>query len=159
MGNIARVLAPLLLAVASVPALADFPSPAKESTAIGLTAVAPILIVARVGFPPRSLMDVADYARKYQDTGKDVDAGVGSQSHTVCMARQSIINTRTPRVAYRGLVQVINDLVAGHVDGDFACGDIGSSIAQLQAALKAIAIARPRDAAHSALKARGFEPR
>ena len=119
--------------------------PAKDFTPIGLTAVAPMLIVVRKGFPANNLKEFVDYIKNNQDKVSEAHGGVGSQSHTVCTLLQSIMGTKTARVAYRGLAPVVNDLVGGQVD--FACGDIGSFIAQLQAGtITAIAIASPERA-------------
>jgi tripartite-type tricarboxylate transporter receptor subunit TctC len=116
--------------------------PAKDFAPIGLTAVAPMLVVTRTGFPADNLKAFVEYVRNNQNTVKEAHAGVGSQSHTVCTLLQSIMGTSTARVPYRGLAPVVNDLVGGHVD--FACGDVGSFIGQLRAGtIKALAIASP----------------
>jgi tripartite-type tricarboxylate transporter receptor subunit TctC len=117
--------------------------PAKDFAPIGLTAVAPMLIVTRTGFPAENLKAFVEYAKKNQNNVKEAHAGVGSQSHTVCTLLQSIMGTSTARVPYRGLAPVVNDLVGGHVD--FACGDIGSFIGQLRAGtIRALAVASPQ---------------
>ena len=43
----------------------------------------------------------------------EAHAGVGSQSHTYCTLLQSTMGTKTARIAYRGSVPLINDLVGG----------------------------------------------
>jgi putative tricarboxylic transport membrane protein len=114
--------------------------PVREFAPIGLTAVAPMLVVTRAGFPAADLKGFIAYVRSHQDSVKEAHAGVGSQSHTVCTLLQSAMGTSTARVAYRGLAPATSDLVGGHVD--FACGDIGSFIGQLRAGtIKAIAVA------------------
>ena len=72
----------------------------------------------------------------------EAHAGVGSQMHTTCTLLQSIIGTKTARVAYRGSSPAINDLVGGQVD--FACVALVVVASQIQGGtIKAIAIASP----------------
>lgn len=61
-------------------------------------------------------------------------------SHTTCSLLQSIIGTKTARVAYRGTAPSLNDLVAGQVD--FGCDQVVNVAAQIQAGtIKAFGIA------------------
>jgi len=62
--------------------------------------------------------------------------------HTLCTLFQSIIGTKTGRVAYRGGGPAINDLVGGQVD--FACIGLNGVVSQIQGGtIKVIAIASP----------------
>jgi tripartite-type tricarboxylate transporter receptor subunit TctC len=114
--------------------------PAKDFAPIGLVAAMPILIIARKTFPANSLREFVDYVRKNQDKVVEAHAGVGSVSHTTCSLLQSIIGTKTARVAYRGTGPSLNDLVGGHVD--FGCDQIVNVAPQFQAGtIKAFGIA------------------
>ena len=105
--------------------------PAKDFAPIGLVAAMPILIIAKKTFPANSLREFVDYVRKNQDKVVEAHAGVGSVSHTTCSLLQSIIGTKTARVAYRGTAPSLNDLVAGQVD--FGCDQIVNVAPQIQA--------------------------
>jgi tripartite-type tricarboxylate transporter receptor subunit TctC len=119
--------------------------PAKDFTAIGLTAEAPAVIVTRKDFPANNLKEFVEYVTKNQTKVNEAHAGVGSQSHTYCTLLQSIMGTKTARIAYRGGAPLINDLVGGQVD--FSCVSLNSVVSQIQGgAIKAIAIASPERA-------------
>jgi tripartite-type tricarboxylate transporter receptor subunit TctC len=119
--------------------------PAKDFTPIGLAAGVPMVIVTKKDFPANTLKEFVDYVRKNQDKVNEAHAGVGSQSHTVCALLQSVIGTKTARVAYRGVGPVVNDLVGGQVD--FSCAALSGVVSQIQGGtIKAIAIASPERA-------------
>ena len=96
--------------------------PAKDFAPIGLMAATPIVIIAKKAFPANNLQEFVDYVKKNQDKVVEAHAGVGSVSHTTCTLLQSIMGTKTARVAYRGTGPTLNDLVAGQVD--FGCDQI-----------------------------------
>jgi tripartite-type tricarboxylate transporter receptor subunit TctC len=117
-------------------------NPVKDFTPIGLTAGVPAVIVTKRTFPANNLKEFVDYVKRNQNTVNEAHAGVGSASHTICTLLQSIMGTKTARVAYRGLGPVVNDLVGGQVD--FACAVLPNVVSQIQGGtIKAIAIASP----------------
>jgi tripartite-type tricarboxylate transporter receptor subunit TctC len=114
--------------------------PAKDFTPIGLTAEAPAVLVTRKDFPANTLAEFIDYLKKNATKVNEAHAGVGSQMHTYCTLLQSILGTKTARIAYRGGAPAINDLVAGQVD--FGCVSINTVVSQIQGGtVKALAIA------------------
>ena len=119
--------------------------PRKDFTPIGLSAGVPVVIIARNGFPAETLAQFVDYVKSNQGQVNEAHAGVGSQTHAMCTLLQSIMHTKTARVAYRSTGQAINDMVGGQVD--FGCAALTSAVAQIQAGtLKSFAIASPRRA-------------
>ena len=119
--------------------------PVKDFTPIGMTAGLPIVIVTRKDFPANNLREFVDYVRKNQDKVNEAHAGSGSLMHTTCSLLQSIMGTKTARVAYRGGGPALNDLVGSQVD--FSCITLIAVISQIQAGtIKAIAIASPERA-------------
>jgi putative tricarboxylic transport membrane protein len=119
--------------------------PAKDFAPIGLAAGTPIIILAKKTFPAANLQEFIDYVKKNQDKVNEAHAGVGSVSFTTCTMLQSMIGTKTGRVAYRGTAPSLNDLVAGQVD--FGCDQIVNVVSQIQAgSIKAYAIATPERA-------------
>jgi len=120
--------------------------PTKDFAPVGMVAGTPILIIAKKSFPAANLQEFVDYLRKNQDKVNEAHAGVGSVSFTTCTMLQSLIGTKTARVAYRGTAPSLNDLVAGQVD--FGCDQIVNVVTQIQAgSIKAYAIATPERAA------------
>jgi len=114
--------------------------PAKDFAPIGLMAATPIVIIAKKAFPANNLQEFVDYVKKNQDKVVEAHAGVGSVSHTTCTLLQSIMGTKTARVAYRGTAPTLNDLVAGHVD--FGCDQIVNVAPHIQGGtIKAFGIA------------------
>jgi tripartite-type tricarboxylate transporter receptor subunit TctC len=119
--------------------------PAKDFAPVGLAAGTPILILAKKDFPAANLKEFIDYLKRNQDKVNEAHAGVGSVSFTTCTMLQSMIGTKTGRVAYRGTAPSLNDLVAGQVD--FGCDQIVNVVSQIQAgSIKAYAIATPERA-------------
>jgi tripartite-type tricarboxylate transporter receptor subunit TctC len=119
--------------------------PAKDFAPIGLAAGTPIVIVAKKNFPAANLKEFVDYVKKNQDKVNEGHAGVGSVSFTTCTMLQSIMGTKTARVAYRGTGPVLNDLVGGQVD--FACDQIVNLVPQIQGGtIKAYGIATAKRA-------------
>jgi tripartite-type tricarboxylate transporter receptor subunit TctC len=114
--------------------------PAKDFTPIGQAAGLPVVIVTKKDFPANDLRGFIDYVKKNQDRVNEAHAGVGSQSHTACALLQSVMGTKTGRVAYRGVGPVVNDLVGGQVD--FGCAALSGVVSQIKGGtIKAIAIA------------------
>jgi tripartite-type tricarboxylate transporter receptor subunit TctC len=114
--------------------------PAKDFAPIGLMTATPIVIIAKKAFPANNLQEFVDYVKKNQDRVVEAHAGVGSVSHTTCTLLQSIMGTKTARVAYRGTGPTLNDLVAGQVD--FGCDQIVNVAPHIQAGtIKAFGIA------------------
>jgi len=114
--------------------------PAKDFAPIGLMAATPIVIIAKKAFPANNLREFVDYVKRNQDKVVEAHAGVGSVSHTTCTLLQSVMGTKTARVAYRGTGPTLNDLVAGQVD--FGCDQIVNVAPHIQAGtIKAFGIA------------------
>jgi tripartite-type tricarboxylate transporter receptor subunit TctC len=119
--------------------------PAKDFAPIGMAAGTPIVIIAKKAFPAANLAEFIEQLKRNQDKMNEAHAGVGSVSFTTCTLLQSLIGTKTARVAYRGTAPSLNDLVAGQVD--FGCDQIVNVVSQIQAGtIKAYAIATPERA-------------
>ena len=116
--------------------------PRKDFTPIGQTAGHPVVIVAKKNFPADTLREFIEYVKTNENKINEAHAGVGSASHANCTLLQSLMGTKTARVAYRGIGPAVNDLVGGQVD--FSCLALSSVLSQIQAGtIKAIAVASP----------------
>jgi tripartite-type tricarboxylate transporter receptor subunit TctC len=119
--------------------------PTKDFAPIGLAAEQPMVIVTRKEFPADDLRHFVAYVQKNQGTVTEGHSGVGSASHIACTLLQSIIETKTARVAYRGAAPVVSDLMGGQID--FACLALSNVVSQIRAgSIKAIAVASPQRA-------------
>jgi len=113
--------------------------PRRDFTPIGQTSEMPFVLVTRKDFPTNNLKEFVEYVQRNQDKVSEAHAGVGSEIHAACTLLQSIIGTKTARVAYRGGAPAINDVVAGQVD--FACTVLATVAPQVLAGnVKALAV-------------------
>ena len=111
----------------------------KDFEAIGLTANAPAVIVAKKDFPAKDLKEFVAYLKKNGEAVKQAHGGVGSSSHMACLMFTSGIGANPTQIAYRGTGPAMNDLVGGHVD--FICEQAVSVTAQIRAGtVKAFAV-------------------
>ncbi|TMJ01686.1 MAG: tripartite tricarboxylate transporter substrate binding protein BugD [Alphaproteobacteria bacterium] len=131
-----HVAAPILVAGARYDPLRDFEP-------IGLTAHAPVVIVARKDFPAKDLTEfVASLKQKSGDI-KQGHGGVGASSHMACLLFTAELGVHPNTIAYRGTGPAMNDLLGGHID--FLCEQAVSVIGQITSgAVKAYAVSGDR---------------
>lgn len=111
----------------------------RDFEAIGPTAYAPAVIVARKDFPARDLREFIAYLKQNGDAVKQAHGGIGSSSHMACLLFGGEAQVKPNLVAYRGTGPALNDLIGGHVD--FFCEQAVSVTGQIQSgAVKAYAI-------------------
>jgi tripartite-type tricarboxylate transporter receptor subunit TctC len=114
--------------------------PAKDFAPIGIAAGTPILVVARINFPPKGLMEFVSHLKTSGDKINEGHAGVGSVSFTTCTMFNVMTGAKPTRVPYSGTGPVINDMLAGKLD--YACDQIVNLAPQIQGGkIKAYAIA------------------
>ena len=127
-----HVAAPQLVPSAKYDPLHDFEP-------VGITAHAPVVIVARKDFPVK---DLPEFVRLLKQKGGDIKqahGGVGASSHMACLLFTSGLGVHPNSIAYRGTGPAMNDLVGGHVD--FLCEQAVSVTGQIASgAVKAYAI-------------------
>ena len=111
----------------------------RDFAAIGITAHAPAVIVARKDFPAKDLTEFIAYLKAHGDTVKQAHGGIGSSSHMACLLFTAQAGVKPILVGYRGTGPAMNDLVGGHVD--FFCEQAVSVTGQINSgAVKAYAI-------------------
>ncbi len=96
----------------------------KDLEPIGLTANAPVAVVARKDFPAANLKDFIAYVKEHGDSVKQAHGGVGAASHMACLLFTSQLGVNPKSIPYRGTGPALNDLVGGHVD--FFCEQVVS---------------------------------
>jgi tripartite-type tricarboxylate transporter receptor subunit TctC len=90
--------------------------PATDFEAVGFTAHAPAVIVARKDFPAKDLKEFVAYLKSHGDAVKQAHGGIGASSHMACLLFNAAAGVKPTAVAYRGTGPAMNDLMGGHVD-------------------------------------------
>jgi tripartite-type tricarboxylate transporter receptor subunit TctC len=106
---------------------------AKDFAMIGLTANAPVAIVARKDFPANNLKEFIAYIKANGDKVKQAHGGIGSSSHMACLLFASELGLKPQLVPYRGTGPALNDLIGSHVD--YFCEQIVSVAPSVQGKL------------------------
>lgn len=88
----------------------------KDFQMIGLTANAPVAVVAKKDFPAKDLKEFIAYIKAHGDSVKQAHGGIGSSSHMACLLFANEAGVRPQQIAYRGTGPALNDLIGGHVD-------------------------------------------
>jgi len=127
-----HVAAPILVPGAKYDPLRDFEP-------IGITAHAPVVIVARKDFPAKDLAEFVALLKQKGGDVKQAHGGVGASSHMACLLFTAGIGVHPNAIAYRGTGPAMNDLVGGHID--FLCEQAVSVTGQIiSGAVKAYAV-------------------
>jgi tripartite-type tricarboxylate transporter receptor subunit TctC len=114
--------------------------PKRDFVAIGPTAHAPAVIVARKDFPAKDLKEFIAYLKANGPKVRQAHGGVGASSHMACLLFTKEAGVSPTLVAYRGSNLGMNDMIGGHVD--FLC-EQSVSVSKLvtSGAVKAYAVA------------------
>jgi len=88
----------------------------KDFAMIGLTANAPVAVVARKDFPAKNLKEFIAYVKAHGDNVKQAHGGIGSSSHMACLLFAAQLGLKPQLIAYRGTGPALNDLIGSHVD-------------------------------------------
>jgi len=106
------------LGLSTVPALykkLNF-DPLASLETIGLFAEAPMVILARKDFSPRTLEELVAYAKAHRDKLTVASAGMGSVTHLCAMLFQREIGVPLTVVQYKGAAPAVIDVRSGQVD-------------------------------------------
>jgi tripartite-type tricarboxylate transporter receptor subunit TctC len=83
---------------------------------IGLFAEAPMVILARKDFAPKTFAELVAYAKANQDKLTMASAGMGSATHLCGMLFQEAIGVSLTMVQYKGAGPAVIDVRSGQVD-------------------------------------------
>jgi tripartite-type tricarboxylate transporter receptor subunit TctC len=97
---------------------------AKDFEPIGLTANAPVAVVARKDFPAKDLKEFIAYVKEHGDNVKQAHGGIGASSHMACLLFTSQLGLKPKLIPYRGTGPALGDLIGDHVD--FFCEQVVS---------------------------------
>jgi tripartite-type tricarboxylate transporter receptor subunit TctC len=76
----------------------------------------PIVLVVRTDFPASTVGELIAYAKANPDKVNYGSQGIGTSPHLTAALFARRTGTAITHVPYRGTAQVVNDLVAGHLD-------------------------------------------
>jgi len=83
---------------------------------IGLYAEAPMLIMARSDFAPKTFAELVAYAKANKEKFTMASAGMGSATHLCAMLFQEAIGVKATVVQYKGGAPAVADVRSGQVD-------------------------------------------
>jgi tripartite-type tricarboxylate transporter receptor subunit TctC len=90
--------------------------PRRDFVPIGRVVDVPMTLVARPGFPARTLVDAIRYIRRYQDSIVVAYAGLGAASHLCGLLLSLSLDVDLIQVPYRGTGPALQDLQCGQAD-------------------------------------------
>ena len=125
-------------AVAFYPNLAYKPD--VDFAPIGLSSLAPVMIVARRDFPAKDLEEFVSYVKANAEKLNMGHAGVGSIGFTCGLLFNSIVDTKPTFVPFNGAAPAINALISGQIDYMCDGGAINSATHVQSGAIKAFTI-------------------
>jgi tripartite-type tricarboxylate transporter receptor subunit TctC len=110
---------------------------------IGLITDVPMTIVAKTGFPAKTLQEAIAYIKANKDKVNYANAGVGAASHLCGMMFMSAIQTSMTTISYKGTGPAMNDLVGGQVD--LMCDQTTNTTSQIkEGKIKVFAVTTPK---------------
>lgn len=83
---------------------------------IGLYAEAPMMIMARKEFGPKTFAELVAYARSNKDKFTMASSGMGSSTHLCAMLFQEVLGVPITIVQYKGAGPAVIDVRSGQVD-------------------------------------------
>jgi tripartite-type tricarboxylate transporter receptor subunit TctC len=112
----------------------------RDFSSITLVATAPVVVVASLTAPAKSLAELIDYARVHPGAIKFASSGVGTPVHLAGELMMQLTGTRLTHVPYKGIAPAMTAMLAGETDITYAA--VLSAMQQLKSGrLKALAIA------------------
>ena len=113
--------------------------PVKDFLPVTKLVTANLMLVARPDFPPSTVSELIDYARRNPGKINYASVGAGGVNHLAMSWFNNINGLKMEHVPYKGLVQALQDLATGRVDVMFAV--IGGALPYLTSGkLKGLAV-------------------
>jgi tripartite-type tricarboxylate transporter receptor subunit TctC len=112
----------------------------RDFSNITLVATAPVVVVASLSAPAKSLPELIDYARAHPGAIKFASSGVGTPVHLAGELMMQLTGTRLTHVPYKGIAPAMTAMLAGETEITFAA--VLSGMQHIRSGrLKALAIA------------------
>jgi tripartite-type tricarboxylate transporter receptor subunit TctC len=83
---------------------------------VGLYAEAPMMIMARKAFAPKTFAELVDYVKAHPDKFTMASAGMGSATHLCAILFQQVVGVPITIVQYKGAGPAVIDVRSGQVD-------------------------------------------
>ncbi len=94
--------------------------PVRDFAPVTLVAEVPQVLVASPGLPVKSVGELIDYARRHPDQVNYASSGAGTSNHLGAEHFNQMAHIHMKHVPYKGTMQGLNDVVAGHAQVMFA---------------------------------------
>src|SRR5215831_4514955 len=92
----------------------------KDFTAITLVATAPVVVIASLSCPAKTLGELIDYARAHPGAIRYASSGIGTPVHLAGELMMQITGVRMVHVPYKGISPAMTAMLAGETDITYA---------------------------------------
>jgi tripartite-type tricarboxylate transporter receptor subunit TctC len=92
----------------------------KDFTAITLVATAPVVVIASLSCPAKTLGELIDYARAHPGAIRYASSGIGTPVHLAGELMMQITGVRMVHVPYKGIAPAMTAMLAGETDITYA---------------------------------------
>src|SRR4051812_2792814 len=114
----------------------------KDLAPVTLLTSAPMVFVARDGFPPNTVKDLIAWMKEHPNGATFGSVGIGGPAKVWATDFQKKLGIEFQFVPYRGAAATVQDLIAGQVD--LACVEASNVVAHLKGGkIKAYAVLSP----------------
>jgi tripartite-type tricarboxylate transporter receptor subunit TctC len=104
--------------------------PVGSFTALSSLGIIPMVLIANPSVPARNIQELIAYARANPGKLSCASSGIGSPHHLIAELLQIRAGIKLNHVPYKGAVQYVADILAGHVD--LAVSTIGPAVQHIQ---------------------------
>ena len=113
--------------------------PVRDFAPITLAVTTPNVLVTKLEFPPHSVKELVDYAKRNPGKISYASSGTGSSDHLTAELFKQITGTFGVHIPYRGGAAVVTDLLGGQVEASFQ--NMGNVATQIRAGkIRALAV-------------------
>ncbi len=120
--------------------------PLRDFAPVSLAAIVPQVLVVTPSLPVRNVSELIGYVKQHPDQVNYASSGAGTSNHLGAEQFNRLAQIRMKHVPYKGTMQGLNDVVAGHAQVMFA--DLAAADAFIQAGkLKALGLTSAKPSA------------
>jgi tripartite-type tricarboxylate transporter receptor subunit TctC len=113
--------------------------PVRDFAPITLAVTTPNVLVTKLEFPPHSVKELVDYAKRNPGKISYASSGTGSSDHLTAELFKQMTGTFGVHIPYRGGAAVVTDLLGGQVEASFQ--NMGNVATQIRAGkMRALAV-------------------
>ena len=113
--------------------------PVRDFAPITLAVTTPNVLVTKLEFPPHSVKELVDYAKRNPGKISYASSGTGSSDHLTAELFKQMTGTFGVHIPYRGGAAVVTDLLGGQVEASFQ--NMGNVATQIRAGkIRALAV-------------------